>query len=129
MQLEFGFLPPSFDRAFRNAQDDGCLFLGQAFVKKKSDDFLLLILQLVHMLVELAPHTDVIGFFCRAMEGATQFIRRLMVCVVVGTSAFRAEMMLFEIKQFPSDLDSSQVEKVPNRLHCDACQGTVKSDE
>jgi hypothetical protein len=103
--------------------------LGEAFVEKKVDDFLLLLGQLVHMLVKFAPHGDVIGFLYRAMKGATRFIRRLMVGVVIGSAALRSEMMLFEIKELPSDLDAGQVEKVPYRLYLDTGEGTVKANE
>jgi hypothetical protein len=52
-----------------------------------------------------------------------------MVGMVVGSAALRSEMMLFEIKQFPSDLDAGQVEKVPYRLYLDTGEGTVKANE
>jgi hypothetical protein len=52
-----------------------------------------------------------------------------MVSVMIGCAALRAVMMLFEIEQFASDLDAGQVEKVPNRFHLDARQGTVEANK
>lgn len=37
--------------------------------------------------------------------------------------------MFLEIKEFPSDLDGGEVEKVPHRLHPYICQGAVKAEE
>ena len=45
------------------------------------------------------------------------------------SAAFWSEMMFFEIKEFSSDLHTGQVEEVPHRLHLDAGEGTMQSDE
>jgi len=52
-----------------------------------------------------------------------------MVSVVVGSAAFWTEMMLFEIKKFPPDLDTGQVEEMPYRLHLHAGERPVQSDK
>ena len=72
--------------------------MSQAFIKKKGDDFFLLLRQLFNVLVEFSPHTDVIWLFDTGVDGTTLFVTWLMVGVVVRPAAFWAEMMLLEIK-------------------------------
>jgi hypothetical protein len=52
-----------------------------------------------------------------------------MIGVVVGTRAFRPEVMLLEIQKFPPDLDASKIEEVPDGLKIHIPQGTVEPNE
>jgi hypothetical protein len=49
-----------------------------------------------------------------------------VVGVVVAADSFRSEMMPSEVDQLPPDVQGSQVEKVPGRLHLDLGEGVVK---
>ena len=68
MQLQFGFLPPSFDCPYRHFQSGGRFLLAQTFIEQEIDDFLLLLGQLIHMLMELTPHADVVWFIGGGMK-------------------------------------------------------------
>jgi len=81
------------------------------------------------MAVELAPHGQVFWLIRLRCEDSTHLVGWLVVGVVVGSTPFWSEMMLFEVKQFSSDLEASEVEEVPNRLQLDLVESTVKTDE
>src|SRR5262245_35563617 len=48
--------------------------------------------------------------------------------IVVRAGAFRAEVMPAEINQLPSNMESRQVEEMPDRLRCAFVQGPTKPD-
>ena len=77
--------------------------------------------------MELSPHGDVLGLIRRSVERTSRVVRCLAVCVMVAPLPLGPKVVLLEIEEFPSNLESRQVEEVEDRLHLGVGQGSMQA--